>query len=116
MTASPKFALLQRYALAEIKRREINLLKILKKFARSSRFGLSPKTPKPGKPNRFAMLISTLKYFGPRKEFRPMAGGFDAKSGLVGAAVPKYAEPPPGKSPPGRKKLSFELLSGCRPL
>ncbi len=78
-------------------------------------FGDSPKTPKPGSPKRLATLISTLKYLGPRNELRPIAGGFAAKSGLLGAAVPKKALPPPGKIPFGRKKLLLELELGCPP-
>src|SRR6266508_1686291 len=92
------------------------MLKTLKKLKRISNEGVSPNTPKLGKPNRFDSVISISKYFGPRNGLRPIPGGF---SWYVGGSpitvVLKYWAPPPGKMPPGLRKLSLVLSDGCPP-
>src|SRR4029453_3468752 len=80
------------------------MLKILKKFALISRFGDSH-----GSPNRFASVRSIWRYFGPRKELRPIPGSL-----TLGAELSKNCKPPPGKLLPVMK-ASLELLSPAPP-
>src|SRR5262249_50337822 len=60
-------------------------------------------------------VISVLKYRGPRKTLRPIAGGL--ANGLEPfTVVPKIVVPGTPKMPFGRRKLSFVLSAGCAPV
>ena len=102
-------------SLLESNEARFRLLKILKKLKRKSTFAFSPKNPQLPKPNLFANVISTSKYRGPRKTFRPIPGGL-ANGFEPLTFVPKIVVPATPKIPPGRKKLSFVLSAGCVPL